>query len=209
MEEEKNPLIATILADAENEAARIVAQAEKSGELQRVQAEKRAAAIVEQAKADGTAQAERKIAQVQATLEMEKKRMELQRKASISNYLLQRLDARFREIVDTHRYREFLKQWLVEAVVGLERPWAEVVTSPLDPIHQSLISEVMEESSRLLGYSVTLVVAEEKDPTMQGVMVYSKDRKTAYNNTVATRTKRYATEMYRIIHQAVLGVDNG
>ncbi len=209
MEAERNPLIATIIEDARKEAVRIIAQAEKSGALQITQAEKRAAEIVESATKDGEQRLARELAQAKSSLEMERRRIELQQRAALSTHLLDLLAERFREIIPTPRYRDFLKQWLLEAVIGLERPWAEVVTSPDDPIDDALLKEVMKESSKALGYEVTVVLAAQKDPTIQGVLVFSQDRKTAYNNTVTTRMKRYATEIHRVIHRELLGVEHG
>ncbi len=208
MDDQSNPLIASIIDEAKDEALRIVAQSEKIAQTQVEQAEKRAQEIVAQAEAEASQRIERHLAQVVSSLEMEKKRIALQQRATVSRHIISLVEKRFAEIVDTPRYRELLKSWIVEGVIGLESSWAEILASPKDPIDQALLDEAMEESSRQLGFPVTLVLAERRDPTIQGVSILSKDGKTAYNNTVATRMKRYATEMYGEIHRGVLGVGN-
>lgn len=203
--EGKSRLLTGIERDARAEAEQIRAEAEKAAAERRKAAEAQALAIREEARRKA-AEAARGIArQGEQAATVEARRTALRAREQISQRTVAEASKKLAGMVGRPEYRAVLKGWIVEAVLGLNVAEAEVLASGLEmaQIDDELLGEAAAEAARLSGAPVTLRRSAAQPLQGQGVVVTSKDGKTAFNNQVATRLARYQSEVRKLIFGAL------
>ncbi len=202
---EGNPLVARILADAREEAARIVADAEATAAKRRGAAAEELRALEQ--KADGRI-AERLEALRRNTasrINVETRRARLRVRDRIVVEAQDAARAKLAAMIGSREYRAMLIGWIAEAAVGLGQPQAEVNASAAERagIDAGLLAEAEQEVLRSVGREVRLVPSKAQPLIGQGVVLTSPNGRVAYNNQVATRLLREQTRIRSLIHKAL------
>ncbi len=195
-------IIAGILADADAEAARILAEAEASAAQSAARAGEQAVTIAREAAAKAETQAAAIIADTQARSTIDRRKRSLRLQESLSGQIADRAVAILAGMLRTPGYRNVLKGWIVEAVIGLSAESATVNAS-MDEIallDDALLREAEAEALAATG-KATRLSRVEGDPVIgQGVYLLADGGRLAYDNRVATRFERQRSEIRKRIY---------
>jgi vacuolar-type H+-ATPase subunit E/Vma4 len=225
-EKGKRELISGIESDAEQEAQRILSQAEKEAAENRAGMENQVRTILREAGEKAGAQAEAAARKILSGVEVEVRRKLLQGQYRVLSEVLEKVRARMRDLAKggehresdggALRYREVLKSWIVEAMIGLGSERAEVSASALDLpyLDETLLAEASERVRKLTGRTVELSIAAGKtggagdaasaDNTGgQGVVLTDRERRIAFNNRVDTRLLRKERRIQALIYDSL------
>lgn len=136
-----------------------------------------------------------------ASVATECHKIELEAREQFFKQVLQSAEARLRDRIGDDEYPAILKDWIVEAAVGLAASEAEVsTTEPERELCRRVLDEAAEEASRLLGTTVRLELSETLLKSGQGVVLTARSGRTAYNNQVRTRMMRRETAVRKVIY---------
>ena len=201
----KEQLIEGIQNDAQQEAEKVVSEAEHYADERHKATAKRIEGIIKEAEekaADQAAQAERKII---SGVESDIRRIKLRRRDRLISDALNKVRSEFEALIGQPKYRDVLKNWMVEGLIGIGAEKASVNASEKERglLDTKLLKEAADEAGKYLGISVTLTLSEEPPLHTQGVVVTADDGKTAYNNQVQTRLLRYQSEIRKIVYEEI------
>jgi vacuolar-type H+-ATPase subunit E/Vma4 len=198
-------LIAGIARDAAEEAARILAEAEKATETRLKAAADQAQAVVQQAESKAEEQAQRIQDQSASSLRMERRRIALKLREQAVQEVLTRVRTQLAGMVGGSKYREVLQAWIVEAAIGLGAAKATVNASAAErkQIDKKLLQAAEKTVVELTGGKVLLVLADEDPLIPQGVVLKDAEGRVEFNNQVATRLQRLQSEIRKNIHQTL------
>jgi vacuolar-type H+-ATPase subunit E/Vma4 len=223
-EKGKHELISGIETDAEQEAQRILSQAEKEAAENKAGVESQVQRILREAAEKARAQAEAAARKILSGVEVEVRRKFLQGQYRVLSEVVEKVRAQMRELAKKGEfresdgravaYREVLKNWIVEAMIGLGSERAEVSASVLDLpyIDEKLLSEAAERVREITGRSVKLGVAGAAGEGIggalaasaaQGVVLTDGERRIAFNNQVDTRLLRKERRIHALIYDAL------
>jgi vacuolar-type H+-ATPase subunit E/Vma4 len=230
-EKGKRELISGIESDAEQEAERILSQAEKEAAENRAGVENQVRDILREAGKKAAAQAEAAGRKILSGVEVEVRRKLLQGQYRVLSEVVEKVRARMRDLAKNgeHResggravaYRAVLKSWIVEAMVGLGSERAEISASALDLpyIDETLLVEAAERVKQLTGRTVKLSIAggagEGFGGTLspgavdsggtggQGLVLTDRERRVAFNNRLETRLLRKERRIQALIYDAL------
>jgi len=205
--EDRDALLSGIREDAAGEAARIVQEAEAAAgrrlEAARAQGEELQREAGERAAAQGEALRR----QGQASLRMEERRLQLKAREGLIAQVEQEVRRRLREMVGSKEYRRVLRDWIVEAAVGLNAPEASVNASAAErgALDERLLREAESRVARLTGAKVSLSLAQGDPVVGQGIVLTAADGRVEFNNQVATRLLRAQSEIRKIVYKELFG----
>jgi V/A-type H+-transporting ATPase subunit E len=175
-----------ILDSARNEADRILREAEE-----RTNKEVQTEVLLAKSKA----QAESK--QIVDLAELEARKRLLSFQQQVTHHLLESLEARLKDLRNEHRYADFLLFVLREGINNL--PGAsfivEVNEKDVERIRGS-VDELAEE----LSAKITLIASPSVE---QGCRTLTEDRRLLYDNTLASRLKRFKDDIQREIWRMI------
>ena len=197
-------IVAGILADADAEAARILAEAASYAVQSAARAADQAATIAREAAAKAEAQAAVIQADTLAKATIESRKRSLRLQESLSGVIVERAAATIAALVAQPGYRDILRLWIVEALVGLSAEAATVNASmaELPLIDEALLREAEAEALAATG-KATRLRRVEGDPVIgQGVYLLAEGGRLAYDNRVATRFERNKAEIRKLIYEA-------
>lgn len=196
-------LIEGIAQDAEAEAGRILAEAEKSAAERQQAAAQQAEGILEEAARKAAEQAEGLKRQIASAEKMEVKRIGLRVREEAIRQVLERTRARLEGLLGTPEYAEVLTAWIAEAAVGLGLPEATVHASAAEmpAVDQRLLAEAQARVLESTGRGVRLTRGEPLPG--QGVVLVGREGRLAYNNQVSTRLLRLQTQIRKAIYEAL------
>jgi len=198
-------IVAGILADADAEAARILAEAGAYAEQSATRAVDQAATIAREAAAKAEAQAAVIQADTltKATIESRKRSLRLQE--SLSGVIVERASSTIAAMVGAPGYRDVLRGWIVEAVIGLSAEAATVNASMAElPLIDEKLLRAAEADALAATGKATALRRVEGDPVIgQGVYLLAEGGRLAYDNRVATRFERNKAEIRKLIYKAL------
>ncbi len=200
--EDRSELIAGIHSDAEAEAKRIIADAEKVAS-DKMQAKEMQIKAIER---EAAKKIEQQVGIIEknsiSAIKVEKKRIALKIREKLINKVVEIIREKIREKAGTDEYSDILKGWLIEAAIGLGEEKVEVNGSAreLDLMTDSYLRDVEKQYHDLTGGKLTIKKAAENPLFAQGIVLTSINHKTAFNNQVPTRLLRYQSEMRKTIH---------
>ncbi len=198
-------IVAGILADADAEAARILAEAGSYAVQSAARAADQAATIAREPAAKAEAQAAVIQADTLAKATIESRKRSLRLQESLSGVIVERAAATIAALVAQPGYRDILRLWIVEALVGLSAEAATVNASmaELPLIDEALLREAEAEALAATG-KATRLRRVEGDPVIgQGVYLLAEGGRLAYDNRVATRFERNKAEIRKLIYEAL------
>jgi vacuolar-type H+-ATPase subunit E/Vma4 len=200
-DEARKEIIHGISADADARAAAVVEEAKKARD-ERIKAAERQA---ERIKAEAEEKADRQVAAIEneaaTRLSAAKRRLQLEMMEKIYQSVLSRCRAKLSELVGTEAYGGILENWITEAVVGL-RAQSSVIdcSAPERETASAVLKRAETRAGEILGYPVSLSLADTPPPARQGVTVTAADGRTAFNNQVESRLFRFQTEIRKLVH---------
>ena len=204
-EKGKSELISGIEKDAEKKAEEILTEARKQAEEKLRFAKQKVKSILDEAEERAEKQAESIKKRVLGGMSLEAKR----RAMKLQDRALQEVIARAREklenLVKKPEYRNILREWIVEAAVGLGVESAVINTSIAERklMDSKLLRAAENRAKKITGRSVSLSLSDDPPLAGQGVVLSSIDGKTAFNNQVSTRLLRkqrdIQIQVYRIL----------
>ncbi len=116
----------------------------------------------------------------------------------VSESVLERL----RELTGSERYGDILKNWIVEAAIGLAAEKAMVSCSPPErDLCRKALPAAVKEASELIGRKIDLALSDTDARGGQGVVLTAASGRTAFNNQVRTRMLRRETAIRRIVYE--------
>ena len=197
----KRELIKGIEKDAREEAQRIVAEAFKQAEVRRQAVQVQVAAILEQARNKAQAQMDTITRLNRSNITVETRRIRLKQREEIIKHMIQKVEDKLSELIEQAQYAQVLVNWIVEAAIGLNVDEAVVNVSKQEKqvINQEILNKAAKKLQSLIHKKVKLSLDNQAPLVAQGVVLYTKDKKMAFNNQVPTRLLRYQSEVRKLI----------
>ncbi len=203
----KQKLIAGIVQEAQEEAAKIIAAAEQKADERRKITERQIAAIRQGAEK----KAQERIAAIkhqnERSIAVEIRRLRLRAQERFEQAVLAMASEKLAAGVSSAEYPGVLVGWIVEAAIGLDARRATVNASGAEMriLGEGLLRQAEQEVQTIAGREIVLTPSQEPPLLIQGVFLTDTDRSTAFNNQVPTRMQRYKPEIGRLIHSQALG----
>ncbi len=166
-------------------AHRIVNERNKSTDKQISEIKKENQKRIEQQLTAIVQEGNRKIASL-------KRKQQLALKKQIINYVTNRVIEKFNTLVSSPGFREVMLEWTVEAALGLEEKDAvlKVTESYKSFADDAFCNEAVRRYNALTGKSMSLTLSPEIIKKGYGIILQSKNGKTAYNNLLENRLYR-------------------
>lgn len=196
-------LISGIENDAKQEAQRIIEDAKKTASDKQLSKEMQLNAI----KRDADKKIEQQVVVIEkntlSAISVEKKRIVLKIREKIINNVTDRVREMISAKVNDTSYPEIVKSWILEAAIGLGEQEAVINGSPneLKIMTDSFLRDTEKKYNALTGGNIRLIKSDKNPLFAQGIVLSSKDNRTAFNNQVPTRLMRYQTEIRKIIYK--------
>lgn len=198
-------IVAGIFADADAEAARMVAEAEAWAAATLASARDQVLAIERDAKIKTDAQVVVIAADATAKSAIERRKNALLLQESLSREIVERATRIIAGEVRKPGYREVLRSLLTEAAIGLSAETALVNASmeELPLIDDALLRQVEADVLAATGKKTRLSKVSGDPRVGQGVYLVAEGGRLAYDNGIATRLERERTEIRKRIYQAL------
>ncbi len=198
-------IVAGIFADADAEAARMVAEAESWAAATLAGASEQVLAMEREAKAKTDAQAASIAADAKAKAAIERRKNSLLLQESLSRDIVERAIQVIADGVRRPGYREVLRGLLTEAAIGLSAESASVNASmeELPLMDKALLRQVEADVLAATGKPTRLSKVAGDPRVGQGVYLVAEGGRLAYDNGIATRLERERTEIRKRIYQAL------
>lgn len=203
----KSALIHGIEDDAKQQAENIIASAEQAKRERIVAKDNQVKAILDEANAKVKAQVESIRKNTASLVSVDKKRQSLQLREQIIRILTEKTLSKMGTMVGSREYPQVLRDWIVEAMIGLGVEKASVNASAEERklVTSGLLSDAEADVKTRTGRKVSLTLSDSVPLAGQGITVTSADGKTAFNNQVKTRLARYQTEIRKLIYKELFG----
>ena len=200
-------LVSGMEQEAQQEADKVIAGAQKEAERKILYTERQVESILNEAAKRAEAQAEKIRQQALSGVAVEAKRRSMNIQEDMHREVLHRAVSRIEKIADTDDYREVLLGYIVEAAVGLDVSAARVNATEHERsmITRELLVEAEKRVKKVTGKNVRLALSGEPPLRKQGVVLTSKDNRTAYDNRIDTRLMRKSEEIRQYIHERLFG----
>jgi len=202
---EAGDLIEGIKRDAEAEVATIREETERYAAQRRDSAAEQAAASLREAEVKAEAQAQAVIKNAESKASVERKKYALQVKDRVIQETMDLARAKCAELTGSPDYRRILRDWIVEAAVGLSVDRAVVNASKeeLPLVTAELLREAADAVESITGKRMEMTVAENDPLPAQGVVLTAAGGRLAYNNQVPTRFLRSQTVIRKLIYSTL------
>ena len=198
-------LIADIRKDAEAEAARITAEADKAARDRVEQFERQMKDITAEADKTAAEQGEAVKRALHAAFTVEMRRIALASRDRILKRVLRRVEEKMAARVSDKTYRGLLLTLVVEAAIGLGEAEVTVNASPaeLALIDDAFLKEAAAKVKSLVMRPVTITKSKEAPLLLQGIVLSAADGRTAFNNQIRTRLLRRQSEIRKRIYDSL------
>jgi len=200
-EEQSASLLAGISEDADEEAKKILDQAEKSAasRLESCRAQIRGMEKEIHDRIDGQAAGIEQ--STKAAISVETRKINLKARKKMYTQVIRAAEEECRKLIGTPEYQEILAGWITEAALGMGSGDFSVNASKkeLSLISDSLLRKAEEMADTLGGIKVHLSLSSDPPLQNQGILIEDKEKRTAFNNQVKTRILRYQREIQRRI----------
>jgi vacuolar-type H+-ATPase subunit E/Vma4 len=201
--EDRVELISGIENAAKQEADRIVEDAKKIAADKLMSKEMQVNAV----KRDMNKKIEQQVSAIEknnlSAISVERKRIVLKAREKIINNVTDKVREKIALKANDSSYKEILKGWILEAVIGLGEEEAVINGSPkeLEIMTDSFLKETEKKYNALTGGNISLKRTDKSPLFAQGIVWASKNNRTAFNNQVPTRLMRYHTKIMKTIHK--------
>jgi len=196
-------LISGIENDAKQEAARIIEDAKKTAADKQMSKEMQITAI----KRDADKKIEQQVSIIEknnlSAISVECKRIVLKIREKIINNVTDKVKEKIGKKAQDSSYPEIVKGWILEAAIGLGEEEAVINGSPkeLEIMTDSFLKETEKKYNALTSGNIRLKKSDKNPLFAQGIVLSSKNNRTAFNNQVPTRLMRYQNEIRKIIYK--------
>ena len=195
-----------LINKARADAKKIIEDAKKqAGEKIRF-AESRAKSIIEEAQKKAEEQIKNLEKKYQSFIELEKKKRKIKLRENVYELVIDGVKKRLREMIEEPGYRDILKNWIIEAGIGLfeEKAILRSSESECKLIDEELLREAKNVLKEKFGLKIDIEVDRKNYIKGQGIILYSEDERRAFNNEVNTRILRKNREIQSIIYDSLL-----
>ena len=204
------PLLSGILEQAQEEAVRLLTEAEDQAQKKRTSAEAGRKALLEDARERAAKQRTAILKSADSATSAEVRRITLKSREDLFDKVLNLLRERIRTIAASpEEYTPILTNWLVEAVIGLGTGTALVEASAAERslITPALLAEAADRVLSLSGAPVTIGLAGESMPAGIGVRVRDGEGNLAFDNRLEARIRRYRRTLIRILSRELTSLE--
>jgi len=200
-------LIEGIESDAKSEADQLLREARQKAEERMKYARKQADSILNDAAEKADRQSKAAQQKILAGVEIEVRRKSMQSKDRIMGEILNQVRGKLEKLVENEEYREILLQWIVEAGLGLgaEKAFVNASKREKEIIDSGLMACASGKVEEFSGRHVEFTLSDLPPLGAQGVVLYSEDGKTAFNNQVSTRILRKQQKIRDVIYTRLFG----
>jgi vacuolar-type H+-ATPase subunit E/Vma4 len=194
-----------IAADADQEARKLVQEAEATAQRRKTSTDAQVADILATAQKKGSDQADAILKQARSAGSMEARRIALR----VREQVMERVVVGVRETLAAMRedpgYRNVLLGWIVDGAIGLNVPRVRINGSLHERrlIDEALLKDAGQHVKALTGRAVTFEL-DDGDPLLaQGIRLSDPDGRVAFSNDVSTRLLRYQSDIRKIVYGAL------
>jgi vacuolar-type H+-ATPase subunit E/Vma4 len=200
---EENILIEGIIKSSKEEAQKILADADKGIKSAKENSRSQADTIIRNAEKKATEQASAIRETTARSIKSESRRLLLNARRELLDSIILKIHKNLEAEIGKPSYRRVLQGWITEAALGLGATEAEINAShiEIELIDAGLIKNVQDDIKKLTGREVRLYKSKAEPLSAQGVVLTSKDGRTAYNNQVPTRIMRYESEIRNLAYR--------
>lgn len=208
-ESDQSEIIEDILSQARAEAEDIREKNTESLKRRRQSLEQQVARIQKDAEERTEEQVSRLRTQWQRNQALEERRIQLELQERLVRVVTEGAQNEISEMRGSDRYRSVLKDWTVEAVVGLGVKEAVVRCAPEDAgTLDRILPEVREAVAGLTDTQPDMSIAENKLPSGSvGVVVVDAEGRQAFSNRLKDRVRRSVNDIRRIVVEELFGED--
>jgi len=205
-EKDKAALISGIENEARAEGQEILKEAQKQADEKRKYAEKKIESILNDARKEAQQKAEAVKSKILSSVKLEVKRRSMQAQDAVMQNVIDKVEKKLFEMINSADYRSVLINWITEAAIGLDAESAQVNASEKERplIDDNLLSEAMEKIHNQSGKKIELKLSDEQPLKSQGVVLTAADGRTAFNNQVKTRMLRNQRKIRSLIYNRIL-----
>jgi vacuolar-type H+-ATPase subunit E/Vma4 len=204
-EKGKDELISGLQSDARAEEEQIIKEAEKQAAEKRKYAEKKIEAVLKDAEREAQKRAEAVRRKALSAVELELKRHALANRSAIVRDITERVEKKLVSMTGDENYKSVLRNWIVEAFIGLGADSAEINASKNERelIDEQLLSQAAERIHDQTGKQAQLKLSDDQPLKSQGVILTASNGHTAFNNQVKTRMLRKQREIRKLINDSI------
>jgi len=200
-EDSADLLISKIRQDTENEAAALISRAETvRSDRQKSQEgwEKREKRDWERRTKEYRKEQEERD---KSSFRMERKRLFLQAREEVMKRIEEEAMHRLEQSTSSPWYREVLKRWITEGVLGLREKdiILKGAAGDLALMNTAFLDEVTRELRESAGLTVRLTVDRENPELVPGVLLSTADGRVSFNNQLPARFSRLKARVRRVV----------
>jgi len=199
-------IIQGIQQEAQQEADKLIEQAEKSASDRRKSWEKQAERIMQEAGQEAEERAEEiwKAGQSRLAVELKKRRLQLHEQAV--NEVINQALSDIEKMIGSEAYTAVLEDLITEAALGIRADKAVVLSSAKEAslITDTMLKTVRERVKETSGRDIRLTFSSDEPLSGQGIMLKSEDGSVAFSNQIRVRLLRYQSEIRHLIYRKLL-----
>jgi len=193
-----------LLEDVEKQVRHLIEEAEKRAESKSRQTDEQIEKLYAQAEIRKKEEQEKADRRHRQNLKVALRREELRIRENWNKRLLDQAEEKVLEIRKTDAYSWVLKDWVLEAVLGLSVAEVEINGAPRERelLTPEFLSEQEKELLKKWNLKVKIHLADDKALSLPGIMVKEKQGRLVFNNQLKTRILRKQSELrQRIYHR--------
>lgn len=200
MEKSDNLLLNGIIAEAQDQAVKIQADASRQCEQILSDAQKRADHEVELENHLHDQRMRQVDLRLQANLGSAKRRASLKKIDASYQEVMRRVNLRMNSFARSKDFAPFLAEWIAEAAIGLDLKEAKVAFNPVCPVTEEILEKAAELVRNITGSDIHLSL-DSKPIRSLGVVLSSLDDTVSYNNQVDIRLRRFDREIRTLVQE--------
>jgi len=200
-------LMTGIEEEAKSEASILIENAEKSKHERQAWRDSQVTSILESARQKAAVQVELSRKSAASLISVESKRLDLKVRDAAIKRSFELTEKKMLSLINSKEYPDFLKKWIIEAIIGLSASDGEVNASKDEKkiITDRMLRDIEADVKRISGIVVRLSMSKENPIASQGIVVNSTDKRTAFNNQIYTRLLRSQFEIRKLIYKELFG----
>jgi vacuolar-type H+-ATPase subunit E/Vma4 len=204
---EKHPLITGIESKAQEEAEKVIKEAEAQAAERKKYLDKQVSTILREAEEKARVQADFIKSKTLSGVDIEIKRKKLNVRDRMLGEIQGLVKKNLEELIAKESYREVLINWISEAMIGLgaEHAFVNASVQEKNIIDESLLAAAEKKVKIISGRRVKLELSGEPAALSQGVFLMSGDGRTAFDNRVSVRLLRKQREINTLIYKQLFG----
>jgi len=194
-----------IRKEAQEEIEKIREKAELSARRKTQEAEREAERIAREMGQGAEEQAKSIDVRTMAGVSLETKRTMLRLQGQITDEVLAKAMARFKELRGTKQYADFLKELAVQGILALGEETCVLAPAAEDRdlFTEELVRGIEDLARRRSGRKVMATVSMDVSPDGSGIRVYSGKGNMLFDNTLEARLERLWDELIMTVMKEV------